>query len=109
MKYFTYVVMEHNVAHLLNARTVEAEKQPLLWNDWVTIYAVTSRNNRRGVASGALYRSAPRLYGSTDQGLVYGAKGRIFSNMLYMRYLHLTKARHIHKRQTHLLVREGIA
>jgi hypothetical protein len=26
--------------------------------------------------------------------------------MLYVRYVHLTRAKHIHKRQTHLLVRE---
>jgi hypothetical protein len=28
--------------------------------------------------------------------------------MLYVRYLHLTKAKHIHKRQTHPLVREDV-
>jgi hypothetical protein len=28
--------------------------------------------------------------------------------MLYVRYLHLTKSEHIHKRQTHRLVRDGI-
>jgi hypothetical protein len=27
----------------------------------------------------------------TDRGLVYSAKGIIFNNMLYMRYIHLTK------------------
>jgi hypothetical protein len=26
-----------------------------------------------------------------DKGLVYSAKGRIFNNMLYVRYVHLTK------------------
>jgi hypothetical protein len=31
------------------------------------MYAVTSRNNRRGVASGVLCGSAPRLYDSTDR------------------------------------------
>jgi hypothetical protein len=35
----------------------------------------------------------------TDTGFVYSAKGRISNNMLYMRYVHLTKAKHIHKRQ----------
>jgi hypothetical protein len=34
----------------------------------------------------------------TDRGSVYSAKGRILSNMLYMRYVHLTKAKPIHKR-----------
>jgi hypothetical protein len=53
--------------YLLTARTVEAEKQPLLDNDPYTrsrelfTYAVTSRNNRRGVASGGLCESALRL------------------------------------------------
>jgi hypothetical protein len=28
--------------------------------------------------------------------------------MLYVRYVHLTKAEHIYKRQTHPLVREGV-
>jgi hypothetical protein len=37
---------------------------------------------------------------------VYSAKGRIFNNMLHVRYVHLTKAKPIHKRQTHPLVRE---
>jgi hypothetical protein len=27
----------------------------------------------------------------TDRGLVYSAKGRIFNNMLYVQYTHLTK------------------
>jgi hypothetical protein len=44
----------------------------------------------------------------TDRGLVYSAQGRIFSNMLYVRYVHLTKAKHIHKSQTHPLVREDV-
>jgi hypothetical protein len=35
--------------------------------------------------------------------------GNIFNNMLYVRYiLYFTKAKHIHKRQTHLLVREDV-
>jgi hypothetical protein len=29
----------------------------------------------------------------TYRGLVYGAKGRIFNNMLYVRYVHLTQAK----------------
>jgi hypothetical protein len=33
-------------------------------------------------------------------------KGRTVSNMLYVRYVHLTKAKLICKRQTHFLVRE---
>jgi hypothetical protein len=28
-------------------------------------------------------------------------KGRIFNNMLYVRYAHLTKAKHIHERTSH--------
>jgi hypothetical protein len=28
----------------------------------------------------------------TDRGVVYSAKGRIFNNMLYVRYVHLTKS-----------------
>jgi hypothetical protein len=44
----------------------------------------------------------------TVRWLVYIVKGRIFINMLYMRYLHLTKAKSIHKRQTHPLVREDV-
>jgi hypothetical protein len=35
-------------------------------------------------------------------------KGRIFSNMLYVRYIHLRKAKPILKRQNHLLVREFV-
>jgi hypothetical protein len=41
----------------------------------------------------------------TDRGLVYSAKARHFNNMLHVRYVHLTKAKHIHKRQTHPFVR----
>jgi hypothetical protein len=41
-------------------------------------------------------------------GLVYIVKGRIFSIKLYVRYVHLTKAKRIHKRQTHRLVREDV-
>jgi hypothetical protein len=36
-----------------------------------------------------------------------GAQGGIFNNMLYMRYKHLKKARVIHNRQTHPLIREN--
>jgi hypothetical protein len=36
--------------------------QPLLWSDWVRTYAVKLLNNRRGVTSGVLCRSAPRVY-----------------------------------------------
>jgi hypothetical protein len=31
-----------------------------------------------------------------------------FSNMLYVQNVQLTKAKHIHKRQSHLLVREDV-
>jgi hypothetical protein len=52
------------VAYLFNERIVEAEKQPLLARTYTAeervTYAVTSRNNRRGVASGAFCGSAPR-------------------------------------------------
>jgi hypothetical protein len=41
-------------------------------------------------------------------GLVCSAQGRIFSNTLYVRYEHLKKAKHIHKRQTHPPVREDV-
>jgi hypothetical protein len=69
---FKYIVREnidfiHIVAYLLKARAVEIEKQPLLWSDWVSTYAVTSRNNRGGVASCVFCGSALRLYDSTDQ------------------------------------------
>jgi hypothetical protein len=33
----------------------------------------------------------------------------IFNNMLYVRYVHLTKVKHIYNRQTHPLVRENAA
>jgi hypothetical protein len=39
---------------------------------------------------------------------VSSTKGRLFNNMLYVRDVYLTKAKHIHKRQTHLLVREDV-
>jgi hypothetical protein len=41
----------------------------------------------------------------TDRGLVYSAKERIFSNMLHVRYVHLTKG---HMRQTDLFIREDV-
>jgi hypothetical protein len=44
----------------------------------------------------------------TDRGLVYSAKATIFNNMLYVRYVHFTKAKHIHKRQAHPLIREDV-
>jgi hypothetical protein len=40
--------------------------------------------------------------------ILYSAKARIFNNMLYVRYVHLTKAKHIHKTHTHPLVREDV-
>jgi hypothetical protein len=75
------------MAYLLKARTVEAEKQPLLGNAGTTnravtirdaysrfyialaayACAVTSRNNSRGVASGVLCGSDPRLHDSIDR------------------------------------------
>jgi hypothetical protein len=68
MGYLTTLAVSrlYNVACLLKARTVEAEKQPLLGNarkhaaEERVKYAVTSRNNRRGVTSGVLCGSAPR-------------------------------------------------
>jgi hypothetical protein len=45
---------------------------------------------------------------STGRGLAYSAKGRIFDNMLHMRYEHLIKAKPISERQTHPLTREDI-
>jgi hypothetical protein len=44
----------------------------------------------------------------TGRGLVYSAQARIFSNMMHVRYVHLTKAKHIHKRQIHPLIREDL-
>jgi hypothetical protein len=44
----------------------------------------------------------------TDRGLVYIRKGRIFNIMLQVRYVHLTKAKHIRKRQTHALVGKDV-
>jgi hypothetical protein len=44
----------------------------------------------------------------TDRGLVYRTKARIFNNMLNVRYMHLTKAKPVYKRQTHPLVREDV-
>jgi hypothetical protein len=55
------------VAYLLKTKTVEAEKQPLLGMAHIytaeeyDTYAVTSRNNRKGVASGVFSGFAPRL------------------------------------------------
>jgi hypothetical protein len=36
--------------------------------------------------------------GLTEKGRVYIVKGKFFNNILYVRYVHLTKAKHIHKR-----------
>jgi hypothetical protein len=44
----------------------------------------------------------------TDRRLVYSAKGRIFNNTLYVRYVHLAQAKINRKRQTHSLVIEDI-
>jgi hypothetical protein len=44
----------------------------------------------------------------TDRGLVCSAQRKSFKNMPYVRYVHLTKAKHIHKRQTHFLLREDV-
>jgi hypothetical protein len=35
-------------------------------------------------------------------------KEEFFNNMLYVRNVYLRKAKHVHKRQTHLLVRENV-
>jgi hypothetical protein len=40
---------------------------------------------------------------TTDRGFVHSAKGRVSNNMLYVRYVHLTKAKHIRMRHTHPL------
>jgi hypothetical protein len=34
--------------------------------------------------------------------IAHSVKARIFNNMLHVRYVHLIKGKHIHKRQTHL-------
>jgi hypothetical protein len=39
---------------------------------------------------------------------LYSAQRRLFNNMLYVRYGHLTKTKPIHKRQTYPLVREDL-
>jgi hypothetical protein len=44
----------------------------------------------------------------TDRRPVYSAQGRRFNNTLYVRYVHLTNAKSVHERQTHLLVREDV-
>jgi hypothetical protein len=44
----------------------------------------------------------------TDRGIVYSVQGRIFNNVLYVRYVHLTKAKPICKIQTHALIGEGV-
>jgi hypothetical protein len=44
----------------------------------------------------------------TERGLVYIAPGRIFSNLLHVRYVHWQKAKPIHKRQIHFLIREDV-
>jgi hypothetical protein len=36
------------------------------------------------------------------------AKEIIFNNMLYVRYIHVTKVKHIHKRETHSVIREDV-
>jgi hypothetical protein len=43
--------------------------QTLLWSDWVSTCAVTSRNNRKNVVSGVLCESAPRLYGDRSSSI----------------------------------------
>jgi hypothetical protein len=42
----------------------------------------------------------------TDRGLLCSAKGRIY--MIYVRYVHLTKAKSIHRRQSHPAVRQDV-
>jgi hypothetical protein len=44
----------------------------------------------------------------TDRGLIYNAQGRICNSMLYVGYICLTKAKPIHKRQTHPFMREEL-
>jgi hypothetical protein len=41
---------------------------------------------------------------STARGLVYSAEGRISKNMLHRQYVHLTKAKPIHKWRAHPLL-----
>jgi hypothetical protein len=41
--------------------------------------------------------------------LIYSTNERIFNNTLHVRYINLTKLRHIHKRQTHHLLREEVS
>jgi hypothetical protein len=39
---------------------------------------------------------------------IFLARGRILNDILYVRYVHLSKAKPLHNRQTHLLVRDGV-
>jgi hypothetical protein len=51
-----------------------------------------AHNNRIIVGSGVFYLVlAEVIMRTTDRGLAYRTKGRIFNNMLYMRYVHLKK------------------
>jgi hypothetical protein len=64
----------------------------------------TSHNDRGTVGSGVFYAVRPEA-----RRFVCSAKERIFNNILRdVPYAHLTVAKHIHKRQTHLLVREDV-
>jgi hypothetical protein len=47
-------------------------------------------------------------YHCAERELVFSAKVRHFNHMLYERYVQLTKAEHIHERQTRHLVREDV-
>jgi hypothetical protein len=42
----------------------------------------------------------------TDRVLIYSVQGKLFNNMFLVRYLHLIKAKPIHKGQTHPFVRD---
>jgi hypothetical protein len=95
-----------------------------LWNllrEHISIHTVTWPNSLTRDVAVARQRqnkhalrhqtSEPLLFWSALRSLdwiVYSEKRKIFNNMLYVWYVYLTKAKRIHQRQTHPLVREGV-
>jgi hypothetical protein len=63
----------------------------------------------QGGKSGVVNKTTVELTAQDDNvHEVCSAKGRIFNNMLYVQYVHLTNAKPIHDRQTLPLIREDV-
>jgi hypothetical protein len=73
----------------------------------VFVYIIYPR--KKNIPCNSKWRFGTSEIKAGTQGLnVLKLPVRIFSNMLYVQYVHLIKSKYIHKTKAHLLVREDV-